>query len=108
MGILVIIIGAIIGDIIPVSLIILLIRLICKKKLSKGWCISTFLLSTFCSYSIGMLVLGKPVKLGIIDYLIHFTFIAIFLYDNEAPSYLDTEKEIKQKRELQNNKDTNA
>ncbi len=101
MNILAIIIGAIIGDIFPVGVIILLIRLILKKRLSKGWCILVFLFSTFCSFSIGLFFTGKSIPLGIYDYLIHITMIGLFLLDKNAPSYFDTEKEIRRKRELQ-------
>lgn len=95
-----IIIGAIIGDIIPVSFIIALIRFIHKKKLSKGWCILVFLFSTLCTFSIGLFFTGKAIPLGIFDYLIHINLIAIFLYDKDAPSFFDTEKEILRKRKL--------
>lgn len=105
MGFLAIIIGAIIGDILPVLLIIFMIRLIHKKKLSKGWCILTFLFSTICSYSIGLLFTGKSIQLSIFDYLIHFTLIATFLYDKDAPSYFDTEKETLRKRNLKEKSD---
>lgn len=94
------IIGAIIGDIIPVSFIIALIRFIHKKKLSKGWCILVFLFSTLCTFSIGLFFTGKAIPLGIFDYLIHTNLIAIFLYDKDAPSFFDTEKEILRKRKL--------
>lgn len=100
MTIFAIIIGAIIGDVLPAACIIYLIRLIFKKKLSKGWCILVFLFSTLCSFSIGYIALGPNVKLGIIDYLIHFTMISMFLYDNTVISVFDTEKEIKRKKEL--------
>ena len=96
-----VIIMMIIADLIPVSLVVLLIRIIFKRKLSKGWCIMAFLLSTFTSYCIGYLLIGKTAHLGFLDYAIHFTIIALFLYDKDAPSYFDTEKEIKRKRELQ-------
>ncbi|MBD5401382.1 hypothetical protein HDR58_01080 [bacterium] len=100
MNILAMLIGALIGDILPAVLIIGFIRLLLKKKLSKGWCIFVFVISTFCSFSIGMFFIGKPVQLGTIDYLIHFILITTFLYDKNAPSYFDTKKEIRRKREL--------
>lgn len=97
MNILAIIIGAIIGDLLPVSLIVLLIRLIFKRKISKGWCILVFILSVFCSWFIGYTFVSPDVKLGFLDYAIHFAVISIFLYDKNIISIFDTEKEIKSK-----------
>jgi hypothetical protein len=98
MNILTIIFGLIIIDLLPVSLIVFLTRFIFKNKLSKGWCVIVFILSTLCSFLLAMLLTGKPHKLGIIDYLVHFFVIKNFLYDESILSVLDTEKEIKEKR----------
>lgn len=104
MKILYVIVGLLIGDILPAAAVVLLFRLIARKKMSKGWCISAFILSAMCSFFIGSFVLGHPIKLGFIDYAVHFVIISLFLYDKDAPSFLDTEKEILRKRELYENK----
>ena len=100
MTIFAIIIGAIIGDILPAACIIFLIRLIFKKKLSKGWCILAGLISIFTTWLIGYMALGPRVQLGFIDYAIHITMISAFLYDNHTISIFDTEKEIKRKKRI--------
>lgn len=88
----------------PAAVVVLLFRLIARKKLSKGWCISAFILSAMCSFLIGSAAMGHLIKLGFIDYAVYFAIIVAFLYDKDAPSFLDTEKEILRKRKLSENK----
>lgn len=93
-----IILGLIVIDLIPVCLITFLIRGLAKKKLSKGWCVITFIISAICSGIITILITGKIQTLGFLDLAMHWAIIAGFLYDKTIPSILDTEKQLKEKR----------
>ena len=103
MSILSILIGIILVDFLPLALIVGLIRLILKKKISKGWCVFVFILTVTSSYLIALLITGKSLQLGFLDYAIHFGAISVFLYDKSIPSILDTEKELKRKSNLAEN-----
>ena len=95
---------------IPTAVITFTIKKILKKKLSKGWCIliaaAAFFVGIICETT--LIGVNTP---GILDTNIRFACLSIIftiLYDKNIPSIFDTEKEIKRKRELQNNKDANA
>lgn len=90
-------------DFLPLALIVGLIRLILKKKISKGWCVVVFILTVLCSFLIAFFITGKSLQLGFLDYAIHFEVISVFLYDKSIPSILDTEKELKRKSNLAEN-----
>lgn len=94
-----IILGLIVIDLIPVCLITFLIRGLTKKKLSKGWCAIVFIISVICSGTVAMLITGKIQTLGFLDLAVHWVIIAGFLYDKTIPSILDTEKQLKEKRD---------
>lgn len=95
---------------IPTAVITFTIKKIIKKKLSKGWCIliaaAAFFAGIICETA--LIGIHKP---GTLDMIIRFACLSIVflaLYNKDIPSIFDTEKEIKRKRELQNNKDANA
>lgn len=94
------IIGIILVDVLPLALIVGLLRFILKKKISKGWCVFVFVLTVLCSFLMVLLLTGQPLKLGFLDYAIHFVVISVFLYDKSIPSILDSEKELKRKSNL--------
>jgi hypothetical protein len=87
-------------DFLPAIAIVFLIRAITKKKLARGWCISTFILTTISTCILTMLFFGKTIRLGIFDFAIHFIVIKLFLYDKDADSFLDTEREILRKKKI--------
>ena len=98
MNVLALVLGLIVIDLFPASLITFLIRFITKKKISKGWCVLVFIASCLCSGIIALLITGKVQTLGFLDLAVHWVIIARFLYDKTIPSILDTEKELKEKR----------
>lgn len=101
MNILNILFGILIYDLLPVCLITLILRKLFKRKISKGWCILVFICSVLCTSFLAYITLGNFVKLGFIDYAVHFIVIKQFLYDSSIISIFDTEKQIKEKREKQ-------
>lgn len=103
MSIFSILLGVILVDFLPSALIVGLLRLILKKKISKGWCAVVFILTVTCSFLIALFITGKSLQLGFLDYAIHFVVIYVFLYDESIPSILDTEKELKRKSNLSEN-----
>lgn len=88
---------------IPALFISFLIRVILKRKLSKGWCISVFILSTLLT-SIVIGILSGFYNIGIIGFIVQASIIFGILYDKELPSLFDGEKEQKRKYHLRHNK----
>lgn len=87
---------------IPPLFISFLIRIILKRKLSKGWCIFVFILSTLLT-SIVIGILSGFYNIGIIGFIVQASIIFGILYDKELPSLFDGEKEQNRKYNLKHN-----
>lgn len=87
---------------IPALFISFLIRAILKRKISKGWCIFVFILSTLLT-SIVIGILSGFYNIGIIGFIVQASIIFGILYDKELPSFFDGEKEQKRKYHLRHN-----
>lgn len=87
---------------IPALFISFLIRAILKRKISKGWCIFVFILSTLLT-SIVIGILSGFYNIGIIGFIVQASIIFGVLYDKELPSFFDGEKEQKRKYNLRHN-----
>ena len=92
---------------IPALFISFLIRGILKRKLSKGWCISVFILSTLLT-SLVIGILSGFYNIGIIGFIVQASIIFGILYDKELPSLFDGEKEQKRKYHLRHDKTENG
>lgn len=90
----------IVFDVVPALIVSGLLRLIFRKRLSKGWCIAAFILSALSTFIIYDILTGKSASLGFIDYAAHFGVISLVLYDKDADTFFDSEKEIKRKQKL--------
>lgn len=110
MNLLYLLIGIIILSIIwivPTTILSFLIKNIIKKKLSKGWCVFISFIIFWVNIFIETAIIGVH-QPGMIDMIIRLACLSIVfrvLYDKTIPSILDSEKEILQKREVQNSKD---
>ena len=88
---------------VPAAILSLCVKKIFKRKMSKGWCISVFIVSAFCSYSMLLLLNAHWHKFGVIwqfaAYAVVFVTVKNILYDPKQISIFDTEDEIKHKNE---------
>lgn len=86
----------------PILLVSLLIKKMTKKKISKGWCVFLWLIFFMFSNILSLLIGLDWTKLGIfwkcLSASITWGIIDLILYDRTIPSILDTEKELKEKR----------
>ena len=87
---------------VPALFIAFLIRVILKRKLSRGWCIFVLILSTLLT-SIVIGILSGFYNIGIIGFIVQASIIFGILYDKELPSLFDGEKEQNRKYNLKHN-----
>lgn len=88
---------------IPSASLCFLIKKITKRKISKGWCVLVFLFLALLCDVICLLVDINISRYGTFwRYLYYGAIISAIteiIYDKTIPSILDTEKELKAKRQ---------
>lgn len=88
----------------PAFIISLAVKRTLKKKISKGWCILIFFISSLLSFTILALLNAHWESFGTIwkflALVIVWQTVSTMLFDNKIPSIFDTEKDLKMKNNI--------